>query len=688
MGSDVVPELIFDQGLGIYYPATTDYYGYYYTETEPPNQWDKHHHFFGADGQDPHVTAMQTETFPNVYYIPSYGYVQSSYNPYNPSIPGPIVGQPEASFSGTVYHPNPAQQLVVSSPAYIPVGFNSSSDSVPSLYLNPSWTTNGAIPATKHNVDGKKLTLPSISMNNSATPAAVASEHVPSKYLQSSSGLSQEIPKLQEVSVGKTSPSTLPSIAVLKSGSVPIVNQGTNQIANLKVPSAYRPAKVAMPTSNGFTSYGPSLNLWNGGNKLWPRCQINGACANGSGNLTEQNRGPRADIVKRRWMSPLMVKAYSAKAGAIDGQGNITISADHYNRDDFQLDYEAAKFFVIKSYSEDDVHKSIKYCVWSSTPSGNKRLDSAFDEARKSSLRLTCPIFLFFSVNASGQFCGVAEVTGPVDFQKDMDFWQQDKWLGSFPVKWHIIKDVSNTRLRHILLENNEYRPVTCSRDTQEIPFLQGISMLRIFKNAPVVTSILDDFMHYEERERILADEKARIPGRRCNTGLFHSALVSSETVSVVDQKDTVAVAEQHIESDDKEASAITEDLADSDEREAHVEYDELTVKTATDGEGCSRANDKDSIPLSSLSPEVVQIPAKPSDLIILGRSMEQLDRDGLDSILKIGSLLVEAKTGESQSAGSKNDVITIGSMHIKVGSQACPGVLTVGSIPIGPNGF
>ena len=60
-------------------------------------------------------------------------------------------------------------------------------------------------------------------------------------------------------------------------------------------------------------------------------------------------------------------------------------------------------------------------------------------------------------------------MTGPVDFHKDMDFWQQDKWSGSFPVKWHIIKDVPNPHFRHIILENNEHKPVTNSRDTQEV---------------------------------------------------------------------------------------------------------------------------------------------------------------------------------------------------------------------------
>jgi hypothetical protein len=67
---------------------------------------------------------------------------------------------------------------------------------------------------------------------------------------------------------------------------------------------------------------------------------------------------------------------------------------------------------------------------------------------------------------------GVAEMIGRVDFDKDMDFWQLDKWNGFFPVKWQIIKDVPNTQLRHIILENNDNRPVTFTRDTQEVSLI------------------------------------------------------------------------------------------------------------------------------------------------------------------------------------------------------------------------
>lgn len=122
---------------------------------------------------------------------------------------------------------------------------------------------------------------------------------------------------------------------------------------------------------------------------------------------------------------------------------------------------------------------------------------------------------------------------GPVDYEKNMDFWQLDKWNGFFPVKWHIVKDVPNTLLRHIILENNDNRPVTYTRDTQEVfifrfyyyccSFLftkptclmlscisfqvglkQGLEMLEIFKSYSAKTSLLDDLSFYENREKLI----------------------------------------------------------------------------------------------------------------------------------------------------------------------------------------
>ncbi|XP_053963700.1 YTH domain-containing family protein isoform X1 [Anastrepha ludens] len=157
----------------------------------------------------------------------------------------------------------------------------------------------------------------------------------------------------------------------------------------------------------------------------------------------------------------------------------------------------SARFFVIKSYSEDDIHRSIKYEIWCSTDHGNKRLDDAFKERQKEGGE----ILLFFSVNGSGHFCGMAQMMTAVDYNSTSSVWSQDKWKGKFKVKWIYVKDVPNTKLRHIRLENNDNKSVTNSRDTQEVPNAKGIEVLQILHCYKHSTSIFDDFYHYEKKQ-------------------------------------------------------------------------------------------------------------------------------------------------------------------------------------------
>ncbi|KAI5967936.1 hypothetical protein CANMA_002704 [Candida margitis] len=147
-----------------------------------------------------------------------------------------------------------------------------------------------------------------------------------------------------------------------------------------------------------------------------------------------------------------------------------------------------SRFFVIKSYNILDVNASFEHKIWTSTELGNKRLDKAFHE-----LQITGnpdsdgKIFLFFSVNSSGKFCGVSQMKECIDYNKTSDIWcEQTRWKGIFPVEWLLIKDVPNKFFQHLKVPANEFKPVTNSRDTQEIPFDTSISMLKIissFKN-------------------------------------------------------------------------------------------------------------------------------------------------------------------------------------------------------------
>jgi len=59
-------------------------------------------------------------------------------------------------------------------------------------------------------------------------------------------------------------------------------------------------------------------------------------------------------------------------------------------------------------------------------------------------------------------------------------------------------------QFRHILLANNENKPVTNSRDTQEVPDRQGREMLQIVHAFNHQSSILDDFAFYDKRQELM----------------------------------------------------------------------------------------------------------------------------------------------------------------------------------------
>ena len=102
------------------------------------------------------------------------------------------------------------------------------------------------------------------------------------------------------------------------------------------------------------------------------------------------------------------------------------------------------------------------------------------------------------------------------------------------------VKDVPNSQLRHIRLENNDNKPVTNSRDTQarehqkrfavfktfslfknvlqfsekrfgllqEVPNDQGRNVMQIIHGYLHQTSIFDDFRYYEQRQEEEAEKK------------------------------------------------------------------------------------------------------------------------------------------------------------------------------------
>ncbi|TYG81819.1 hypothetical protein ES288_D01G036300v1 [Gossypium darwinii] len=637
MYQEGAPEFVIDQG-SMYYPTGTSI-GYYFTGFESPVEWEEHQNIFSADGADVQFTGAQTETLPYVYYTPSYGYAQSPYNPYNPYISSAVMG--DSPFVGAQqYYSFPPYSNPVTPTAYVPVVIQP--DGIPNNSTEFLLDTRASI-ASRPDGRGVKHNFASASAAFSRNSSKSAPNQTDS-FTRVSDGQSKH-----SANRGNFPDSSSPAAARTQQGRVASGSiQSIGNIPGGKLPSHRNQLKMDLPAGNTFSDYRSSAPGRGALDTLRPNISVGRVLNDAHGypnTLGEQNRGPRTNRLKNQFM----VKAYTTKAGNSDVEGNIVIYTDQYNKDDFPIDYVDAKFFVIKSYSEDDVHKSIKYNVWSSTPHGNKKLDSAFEDAQRIAAGKPrgCSIFLFFSVNASGQFCGVAEMIGSVDFQKAMDFWQQDKWSGSFPVKWHIIKDVPNSHFRHIIVENNENKPVTNSRDTQEIMFKQGVEMLKVFKNHTMKTSLLDDFMYYENRQRIMQEEKARLLIRSFQSPVLASTLDAATKLKF----------ELHLNGNEKATKQ-----SDPDMLKRTVPSSSQQVSFGSDITNARNMNDN----IDQISVEA--------------------NNDA--STLKIGLLTKNPKQDESKPSVDADAVetVTVGSMPVKVnGFTESSGYLTFGTLPHNP---
>ena len=195
-----------------------------------------------------------------------------------------------------------------------------------------------------------------------------------------------------------------------------------------------------------------------------------------------------------------------------------------------------SRFFVIKSFSEEDVHKSIKYGVWSSSKNGNLTLNDAFNSSHEKGGE----VYLFFSCNGSGRYTGLARMKSICDLNKSFELWTQDgKWMGLFEVEWLFIKDVPFKEFKNIniTLKDGEVKPVSYSRDTQEIPFEQAKIMVEKIDKYQNSNTILEYFEFYDMRQENYEKNmkmnnnnfQNQQPLNQNNNNLQHNANISNE---------------------------------------------------------------------------------------------------------------------------------------------------------------
>lgn len=161
--------------------------------------------------------------------------------------------------------------------------------------------------------------------------------------------------------------------------------------------------------------------------------------------------------------------------------------------------------FVARSSTYDDIHKAMKYGVWSSTLERNRSLDTAFRAAREAGKR----VLLFFRSVKDDVFCGVAEVvSGYIEEQKFGLWWEDDKYKGIFNIRWVFVKNVPLTgemlrRLAMTAKRGEESRNVAALRDGDQLKEGEKVFLLDVFARLAYdyANSVLYYFGTFDRRE-------------------------------------------------------------------------------------------------------------------------------------------------------------------------------------------
>lgn len=129
---------------------------------------------------------------------------------------------------------------------------------------------------------------------------------------------------------------------------------------------------------------------------------------------------------------------------------------------------EKCRFFMIKSYTKDNIEVSQKMDEWATTVPNQRKLDEAFSQGN---------VCLIFSVNRTNSFHGYALMTSHVS-DKVSNHWTNDyniKLGGVFSVQWICVCEMPFNKAKHLTNPINNHEQVTKGRDTQEIASEVGV---------------------------------------------------------------------------------------------------------------------------------------------------------------------------------------------------------------------
>ena len=168
--------------------------------------------------------------------------------------------------------------------------------------------------------------------------------------------------------------------------------------------------------------------------------------------------------------------------------------------------YEHAYFFVMRSSAYDDIHKAMKYGIWTSTPENIKLLSDTYKKALSEKRK----VVLLFRVVSENVFNGAAELTSDYIEEQQFDlWWNKIKWKGIFNLNWIYAKNIDLNYLNQMEGDKKIYELIDGSLLSSD----NGLLLLGLFQHYDYKyqSSIFNFFSLFDQREDALIKTRTSI---------------------------------------------------------------------------------------------------------------------------------------------------------------------------------
>ncbi|CAD8064853.1 unnamed protein product [Paramecium sonneborni] len=157
-----------------------------------------------------------------------------------------------------------------------------------------------------------------------------------------------------------------------------------------------------------------------------------------------------------------------------------------------------ATFFLIRAPTKDNVHRAIKYGIWTSSSRNNKKLNDA-----------SRPVYLLFNVTQTSHFIGLAKIISEFRDKMHFKYWaEENKWFGSFLIEWVFIRDLPYNELSMITQSSGK-----CIHEMIDCTQIENAEQIySAFQRQPQKSCMLKSFKELDNSERRKRNERDTNP--------------------------------------------------------------------------------------------------------------------------------------------------------------------------------